>query len=85
MPPGRVLPNGADPPRQSGIRPLLVWYAGEYAQPRTMEDHQVPNAWVVDGQQRTTALVLLLGRKPYWWEICHRMDRMDLTRGTKVR
>jgi hypothetical protein len=47
---------------------FLVWYAGEYAQPRTMEDHQVPDAWVVDGQQRTTALALLLGRKPYWWE-----------------
>src|SRR5512132_4046149 len=33
---------------------FLVWYAGDYAQPRTMEDHQVPDAWVVDassGQQ----------------------------------
>jgi Protein of unknown function DUF262 len=24
---------------------FLVWYAGEYAQPRTMEDHQIPDAW----------------------------------------
>lgn len=47
---------------------FLTWYAGDYAEPRTMEDEQVPDAWVVDGQQRTTALSLLLGRKPYWWE-----------------
>jgi hypothetical protein len=47
---------------------FLVWYADEYAQPKAVEDHQIPDAWIVDGQQRTTAFALLLGRRPYWWE-----------------
>lgn len=28
---------------------------------------QRPGLWVVDGQQRTTAMCILFGRKPYWW------------------
>ncbi len=47
---------------------FLVWYSEGYSEPKTQEDEQLPDAWVVDGQQRTTALCLLLGRKPYWWE-----------------
>jgi hypothetical protein len=26
-----------------------------------------PGNWIVDGQQRTTALALAFGDKPYWW------------------
>ncbi len=47
---------------------FLIWYAPEDVEPRLAGDAQEPAAWVVDGQQRTTALCLLLGRKPYWWE-----------------
>lgn len=50
------------------IGSFLVWYAEDYAEAKTAEDSQVPSAWIVDGQQRTTALAILLGRKPYWWE-----------------
>jgi hypothetical protein len=49
------------------IGSLLLWYASSYQQPQTMEDEHLPDAWVVDGQQRTTAMSLLIGRKPYWW------------------
>lgn len=27
-----------------------------------------PHVWIVDGQQRTTSLCLMFGRKPYWWQ-----------------
>lgn len=47
---------------------FLIWYAPEEVEPRVVGDAQEPGAWVVDGQQRTTALSLLLGRKPYWWD-----------------
>jgi uncharacterized protein with ParB-like and HNH nuclease domain len=33
---------------------FLVWYAEDYAQPKAVQDQEVPDAWVVDGQQRTT-------------------------------
>lgn len=46
----------------------LIWYGGEYGETRAAEDFQPPDAWIVDGQQRTVALCLLFGRKPYWWE-----------------
>ena len=26
-----------------------------------------PTTWIIDGQQRTTALCMLTGQKPYWW------------------
>jgi hypothetical protein len=47
---------------------FLVWYSQDDVEPKTEEDEASPGAWVVDGQQRTTALCLLLGRKPYWWD-----------------
>lgn len=46
---------------------FLLWY-GEYQESRSAEDAEIPNAWIIDGQQRTVALCLLFGRKPYWWE-----------------
>jgi hypothetical protein len=46
---------------------FLIWYGGDYGEPRAAGDARAPDAWVVDGQQRTTALCALFGRKPYWW------------------
>lgn len=50
------------------IGSYLIWYGEDYQEPRTQDDAQAPDAWVVDGQQRTTAFCLLFGRKPYWWD-----------------
>lgn len=46
---------------------FLIWRAADEVEPRTVEDAQAPEAWVVDGQQRTTAFCILTGRKPFWW------------------
>ena len=46
---------------------LLVWDSSGPVQTRSASDAQSPDLWVVDGQQRTTALCILSGRKPYWW------------------
>lgn len=46
---------------------FLLWRSPAPAEPRTLKDAQQPDSWVVDGQQRTTALSLLFARKPYWW------------------
>jgi len=47
---------------------VLIWRSQNGAQERTAVDGRPHNFWVVDGQQRTTALCILFGRKPYWWE-----------------
>jgi hypothetical protein len=49
------------------IGSLLVWNSGHQAEERVAIDAQRPSQWLVDGQQRTTALCVLFGRKPYWW------------------
>jgi hypothetical protein len=49
------------------IGTLLVWDNSGPVQPRSASDAQKPELWVVDGQQRATALCILSGRKPYWW------------------
>jgi len=46
---------------------LLVWDGSGPIESRNASDAQAPDLWVVDGQQRTTALCILSGRKPYWW------------------
>jgi hypothetical protein len=46
---------------------LLVWDNSGPVQPRNASDSQDPDLWVVDGQQRTTALCILSGRKPHRW------------------
>jgi hypothetical protein len=46
---------------------LLIWDGSGPVQSRSASDAQTPDIWVVDGQQRTTALCILSGRKPYWW------------------
>lgn len=46
---------------------LLIWDSSGPVEQRSASDAQGPAQWVVDGQQRTTALCILSGRKPYWW------------------
>lgn len=46
---------------------LLVWDSRRPVMTRSAPDGEGPTQWVVDGQQRTTALCILSGRKPYWW------------------
>lgn len=46
---------------------LLIWDSVGSVETRNVTDAQQPTQWVVDGQQRTTALCILSGRKPYWW------------------
>jgi hypothetical protein len=50
------------------IGSLLIWNSKNGIQARTAIDAQNPSDWLVDGQQRSTALCILFGRKPYWWE-----------------
>lgn len=50
------------------IGSLLVWNSKDQVTERIASDAKHPILWVVDGQQRTTALCILSGRKPYWWE-----------------
>jgi len=49
------------------IGSLLVWNSGGPVEEQHAHDSQRPALWVVDGQQRTTALCILFGRKPYWY------------------
>jgi hypothetical protein len=49
------------------IGSLLVWNSRNPAEEQRAVDAQKPTLWVVDGQQRSTALSILFGRKPYWW------------------
>jgi len=48
------------------IGTILLWES-KYSSPRTAQGSQSQKLWVVDGQQRITALSLLFGKKPYWW------------------
>ncbi|MGQ9585284.1 MAG: GmrSD restriction endonuclease domain-containing protein [Anaerolineae bacterium] len=45
---------------------FLFWDSSQYQEAKTAQGTQA-SLWIVDGQQRTTALCLLLGMKPYWW------------------
>src|SRR6266404_1682091 len=49
------------------IGSLLVWNSQQETEERIVRDAQRPTLWVVDGQQRATALCIVFGRKPYWW------------------
>src|SRR5258708_6835141 len=57
------------------IGSLLVWNSGKQAEERVAIDSQRPGQWLVDGQQRTTALCVLFGRKPYWWPSAEEWNR----------
>lgn len=49
------------------IGTLLLWTTGNGQEPRAVVDGTTPASWLVDGQQRTSALAILFRRKPYWW------------------
>jgi hypothetical protein len=49
------------------IGPILIWDRPDYTSPKFKTDMQFPKSWIVDGQQRATALCLLFGTKPFWW------------------
>lgn len=51
------------------IGAMLLWRQppDDDPAPGRAADATPSEAWVVDGQQRTTAMCLLFGRKPYWW------------------
>lgn len=57
------------------IGSLLVWDSKK-TEERTAIDSQKPNQWLVDGQQRTTALCVLFGRKPYWWSDANEWNKI---------
>jgi hypothetical protein len=49
---------------------VLIWDSSSQKKPvsdRNISDSTAPTKWLVDGQQRTTALCILFGCKPYWW------------------
>ncbi len=54
---------------------LLVWDSSGPVQTKSASDAQMPDLWVVDGQQRTTALCIASGRKPYWWSSAEGWER----------
>jgi len=53
--------------RDYPVGSFLLWDSSIYEEAKTARGTQ-PSLWIVDGQQRTTALCLLMGQKPYWWE-----------------
>src|SRR6266851_7636852 len=59
------------------IGSLLVWNSGKQAEERVAIDSQRPGQWLVDGQQRTTALCILFGRKPYWWPSAEEWNKVS--------
>jgi len=52
--------------RDYPVGSFLLWNSSEYQEAKTAQGTKA-SSWIVDGQQRTTALCLLLGQKPYWW------------------
>lgn len=57
------------------IGSLLVWNSQDPTEEKIARDAQRPTLWVVDGQQRATALCILFGRKPYWWPSAEEWDK----------
>lgn len=52
--------------RDYPVGSFLLWDSSEYQEAKIAQGAQAA-LWIVDGQQRTTALCLLLGMKPFWW------------------
>lgn len=53
--------------RDYPIGQILTWTNPSYTAPRGPSGSSPSRVWLVDGQQRTTALCLVFGKKPYWW------------------
>lgn len=58
------------------IGSLLIWNSNRDVEERAAVDAQRPSQWLVDGQQRTTALCILFGRKPYWWQVADEWNKV---------
>lgn len=58
------------------IGSLLIWNSSRKVEERIAVDAQRPSQWLVDGQQRTTALCVLFGRKPYWWQSAEEWNKV---------
>src|SRR5437870_10568707 len=54
---------------------LLVWNSEQPQETKIAKDGLGPSQWIVDGQQRATALSILFGRKPYWWESAEQWNK----------
>ncbi|GAB4413356.1 MAG: DUF262 domain-containing protein [Anaerolineae bacterium] len=52
--------------RDYPVGSFLLWDSSNYQEAKIAQGAQA-SLWIVDGQQRTTALCLLLGMKPFWW------------------
>lgn len=52
--------------RNYPVGSFLLWDSSQYQESKTAQGSQA-SLWIIDGQQRTTALCLMLGQKPYWW------------------
>ncbi len=57
------------------INSFLLWSSNGEVEPQLAVDAQPPSVWIVDGQQRTTALCILFGRKPFWWDSAQEWNR----------
>lgn len=53
--------------RDYPIGSVLCWRSESYQSPRQVSSTEPERVWIVDGQQRTTALCLLIGKKPFWF------------------
>jgi hypothetical protein len=60
--------------RDYPVGSFLLWDSSEYQEAKTAQGTQA-SLWIVDGQQRTTALCLLLGQKPYWWNDAEKWNK----------
>jgi len=60
--------------RDYPVGSFLLWDSSQYQEAKTAQGTQA-SLWIVDGQQRTTALCLLLGQKPYWWDDAERWNK----------
>ena len=67
--------------RDYPVGSFLLWDSSQYQEAKIAQGAQA-SLWIVDGQQRTTALCLLLGQKPYWWNDAERwneaLERYDV-------
>lgn len=53
--------------RDYPVGTLLLWDPANFLEAETPLGSP-DSLWLIDGQQRTTALCLLMGQKPCWWE-----------------
>jgi hypothetical protein len=70
-----ILRDQAGKIRGRSFGSLLIWNSDSGVEERIAREALRPTLWVVDGQQRTTALAILFGRKPYWWPSAEDWDK----------